>query len=740
MFADISFPISSFQVFSYKIPDILATKILIGSTVNAPLGKRNVNGVVVKCYSEKKYQGKIKEINSLVDDKPILDNNLWKLINWLSSYYNTPIGLAAKAALPSELRTTYEPKKENYIKIESEYHKQNISGEIQKKIISYLKTKNDFVPISELKIFSSNPSSPCKALEVKGAVRILKKSVIPDIYNLSLSDSTKRINLTKHQKNSIEKICKSLNSNKFDPFLLHGVTGSGKTEVFIEAAKNAISKDKSVIVLLPEISTTPQIAGRFRQVFGDTVAIWHSKLSAASRAWIWRKICEGNFKIIIGARSAIFTPLKNLGLIIVDEEQENAYKQNSPDPKYHAREVSLMRGKINKATVILSSATPSIESYYNYKKNKYKYLELPERFGRAKLPTIHLVDMIEENKKTEKFGAVFSEFMLNKIESRIKKNEQVILLHNRRGFAPILRCTDCGEISLCPHCRISLTYHRFDQRLKCHFCNYSTKALDECINCKSINVKLSGTGTQKVEAELENYFPNISIDRLDLDSTPTAAKIFNTLNKFSNNNIDILIGTQMIAKGLDFANTTLVGIINADTGLFLPDFRAGEKVFQLIYQAAGRSGRGSLPGEVVVQTYNSNNPIIQLASKLDLSTYYKQCLNERKELNYPPYSWLVRLEIRGKNKQDVNKSIEALNNKISSLPKGMEKLGPAHCYREKLKDQHRMQIVLKSNKKYDINGSRLQSFYKKIIKNNQQINKSGSKSRLIIDVNPTSLL
>ena len=739
MFADISFPISSFQVFSYKIPDFLAKKILIGSTVNAPLGKRNVNGVVVKCYSEKKYQGTIKEINSVIDDKPILDDNLWKLINWLSSYYNTPIGLAAKAALPSELSTAYEPKKQNYIKIDPEFYKQNISGQIQKKIINYLKTKNDFIPISELKIFSSNPLSPSKALESKRAVQIVKNSVIPDIYNLSLSGSTKKINLTKDQKKSIEKICQSLNNNQFDPFLLHGVTGSGKTEVFIEAAKHAISNNKSVIVLLPEISTTPQIAGRFRSVFGDTVAIWHSKLSPASRAWIWRKICEGNFNIIIGARSAIFTPLKNLGLIIVDEEQENAYKQNAPDPKYHAREVSLMRGKINNATVILASATPSIESYYNYKKNKYQYLELPKRYGKAKLPTIHLVDMIEENKKTEKFGAVFSEFMIKKIDSRIKKNEQVILLHNRRGFAPILRCTDCGEISLCPHCKLSLTYHQFDHKLKCHFCNYSAKVFDQCIQCKSINVQLSGTGTQKVEVELKNCFPNISIDRLDLDSAPTAAKIFNTLNKFSKNNIDILIGTQMIAKGLDFANTTLVGIINADTGLFLPDFRAGEKVFQLIYQAAGRSGRGSIPGEVVVQTYNSNNPIIQFASKLDLSAYYKQCLNERKELNYPPYSWLVRLEIRGKNKKDVIKSIKDLNSKMPSLPKGMEKLGPAYCYREKLKDQHRMQIVLKSNKKHDISGSKLQSFYKNVIKNTQLLN-NNSKSRLIIDVNPTSLL
>ena len=739
MFADVSFPISSFQIFSYKIPSELSDKILIGSTVNAPLGKRNVNGIVVNCYSEKKFQGATKEINSLLDEKPIIDKKLWKLINWLSSYYNTPIGLAAKVALPSNLSTTYEPKKRTYVKIGSTNYESRISGKIQKKIYKYLKSKNKLSPISDLKELTKYPLSICKALESKGAIEIVKKTIIPDIYSLPVSDSNKKIQLTNDQKNSIDKICQSLDKGIFDPFLLHGVTGSGKTEVFIEAAKHAISNGKSVIVLLPEISTTPQIASRFRSVFGDIVETWHSKLSTSSRGWIWRKICEGNYKIIIGARSAIFTPLKNIGLIIVDEEQESSYKQTAPDPKYHAREVALMRGKISNATVILSSATPSIESYYNYKKNKYKYLNLPDRIGNAKLPTIHLVDMIEENKKTEKYGSIFSEFMIQKIKDRINKNEQIILLHNRRGFAPILQCIECGEIALCPHCKLSMTYHKIDNSLKCHFCNYSLKVFDRCNVCQSYNVQLSGTGTQKVENELENLFPDICIDRLDLDSTPTASKIFKTLEKFSNNEINILIGTQMIAKGLDFANTTLVGIINSDTGLFLPDFRSGERVFQLIYQAAGRAGRGNIPGEVVVQTYNSNNQVIKLASKLDLVNYYEECLKERSELNYPPYSWLVRLEIRGRIKKDVETSIEKLNNKIPSLPLGIEKLGPAYCYREKLKDQYRMQIVIKSNKKYDPSGSKLQNLYKNTLKNAQEvINKN--KSRLIIDVNPVSLL
>ena len=738
MYADVSFPISSFQVFSYKIPHKLVNSISVGCTVSAPLGRRIVNGIIVSCNSKKNFNGEIKEIESLVDDKPILDDKLWKLITWLSTYYNTPIGLAAKAVLPSNLSTSYEPKKQSFAKISSLKNEKKIQGEKQLKVFNFLKSRNSSVPISELKIFTSNPSAVCKSLETKGLVDIIKKSVIPNIYNMSLEGDSKKISLTDDQQKSISKVCLSLDRNMFDPYLLHGVTGSGKTEVFIEATRHAISQGKSVVVLLPEISTTPQIAGRFRSVFGDDVAVWHSKLSHSSRSWIWKKICEGDFKIIVGARSAIFTPLKNLGLIIVDEEQENAYKQTSSSPKYHAKEVSLMRGKINNATVILSSATPSIESYFNYKTKKFKYLELPKRYGNAKLPHVHLVDMVSENKETGDYNSIFSKLMLEKINDRIQKNEQIILMHNRRGFAPILRCDDCGEISKCPHCLLSLTFHKTNNMLKCHFCNYAKPPNNKCSNCSSFNARLSGTGTQKIEDELFKIFPNVKIDRLDLDAAPTANKIFNTLDKFSKNKISILVGTQMIAKGLDFANATLVGIINADTGLFLPDFRSGEKVFQLIYQAAGRAGRGALPGEVIVQTYNSENEIIKDAVNFDLNGYYEKCLKERSDLNYPPYSWLVRLEIRGTHKNDVIRTIDSLNKKIPSLPNGIEKLGPAPCYREKLKDHYRMQIVLKSNKKYDITGSKVHSLFKKAIKNIHLRN--NNKSRLIVDVNPISLL
>ena len=736
MFADISFPISSFQVFSYEIPPSLINDIHVGSIVNAPFSTRNIQGIVVDKYEEKKYVGNIKEIDSLVDGSPVIDKSLWKLTKWMSSYYNTPIGLTAKTVLPSKLITTYTPPSKNFVQLTDKSLSYDIKGSAQKKIYEYLQHHNEPLPVSDLKNLTPSALSACKALQTKGAVKLIKKPVVPNPYNLLMLNRDRKIILTNDQQKAIKQINNSLKKDKFDPFLLHGVTGSGKTEVFIESVKNAIKFGKSAIVLLPEISITPQIAGRFKSVFGDKVAVWHSKLTQSSRGWIWKKICEGDYKIIVGARSAIFSPLKNLGLIIVDEEQENAFKQSAPDPKYHAREVALMRGKINDCAVILSSATPSIESYYNYKNKKLKYLELPKRFGSAKLPKIHLIDMIEESKKTEEFGAIFSRFLLEKIDDRLKKNEQIILLHNRRGFAPVLRCNDCGDIILCPHCKLSLTYHKTDKKMKCHFCNHNENPKDKCFKCDSTNIQLGGTGTQKIESELKNIFHKASIGRLDLDSAPTASKITKTLEKFSNKEIDILIGTQMIAKGLDFSNATLVGITNADTGLFLPDFRSGEKTFQLIYQAAGRAGRGEKKGEVVIQSYNSENQIIQHASNLDLKTYYEQCLIEREELNYPPFSWLVRIEIKGKDREKVLKTINKLRAKLFNPPKGIEILGPAPCYRERLKDYYRMQIVIKSNKATDKSGLVLKKLYKKAT---NDINFSNSL-KLNIDVNPVSLL
>ena len=519
--------------------------------------------------------------------------------------------------------------------------------------------------------------------------------------------------------------------------LLHGVTGSGKTEVYIKIAQEVLEKGKSIIILLPEIALTPQIAGRFRAVFGDKVGLWHSKLTGAARSLTWTNICNGNYKVIVGARSAIFAPVVNLGLIVVDEEQETSYKQEAPDPRYNARDVALMRGKLQNAAVILASATPSLESYYNKIMGKLDYCYLPERFNDAAYPTVTVIDMIKEPEETGKIGQIFSSTLQQKIEKTLKNKEQIILLQNRRGYAPIYRCRDCGEIVNCPTCSIPLTYHRVGENLQCHFCGYlQSKILQQCSNCNSGNLALSGTGTQKVEDIIHDTFPEAAVARLDMDTTRSGKVLTTTLKKFKNGKIDILLGTQMIAKGLDFDNVTLVGVINADTGLFLPDFRSGERSFQLIYQAAGRSGRRKKQGEVVIQTYNADNPVIRYAAMLDLMKYYNIMIGERKELNYPPFNWLAKVEFAGIKKNIVEKTANSIRNNFQKKLKGMEILGPAWCYRERLRGKYRMQIVFKSSKELDPSGSKLHQF----LRNNLLGKKIKSGVKINIDVDPVSLL
>ncbi len=740
MFADVSFPISSYQTFSYEIPESILGKVQVGVRVNVTLGRRKAQGIVIGLKKVSGFKGRIRPIESLVDDQTVLDRHLWKLINWLADYYNTPVGIAAKTTLPANLSTRYKPQTQILVKSTKEESDLPKNAKAQISILNHLKAMDDFVAIQSLNDLASNPTDVCKKLSEKNLVVIKREPIIPDLTGFSFKPMHKKIRFTDYQNSAVDKICTSMDKDEFNPFLLHGVTGSGKTEIYIEAARHAINQGKTVIMLLPEIALTPQISGRFKSVFGDKVAMWHSKLNQSARAWTWKRICAGDYKVVIGARSAVFSPLKNLGLIVVDEEQENSYKQESPAPRYHARDVSLMRGKIHNATVVLASATPSLESYYNYIHGKFKYIHLPERFGGAKYPHVHVVDMIKESEETNVYGAVFSRILLEKILDRIKKKEQVILLHNRRGFSPVLRCKDCGEVETCPHCQVALTYHKSGEFLQCHFCNHIKKQLPtQCKDCQSFSLQLSGVGTQKVEEELTNQFPEAIIERLDADTTKSGKNIAEILQRFSDGEINVLLGTQMIAKGLDFANATLVGIINGDTGLHLPDFRAGERVFQLIYQAAGRSGRGRIPGEVVVQTYSPENAVIKCATQLDLKKYYNICLDERQALDYPPFSWMVRLEISGENRKSVEKASVILGRKFKQLPKGMILLGPAFCYRERLRNQFRMQIVIKSKKEMDPNGTKLHLHFKKIV-NHKDTFKLPGNVRLIVDVNPVSLL
>lgn len=715
MYAKIAFPISNYKTFSYRIPNELIDKLKLGTRVEAPFGSRLVKGIVVEFEKKVSFKGKVKNIISIVDDISIITPEIWKLINWISSYYLTPIGQVAKTVFPKSLSTKYIPATAWYVTKKPIKDKNNIKNILKRApkqylILNYL-IEGQSTKVSGLKEYCSSPLQVCRSLEKSNLVKLTEKVLLPDSTGFTFDPIHKKVVFNYEQDFAMKKLIKAINENKFKSFLLHGVTGSGKTEIYIEAVKNCLLNGKTAIILLPEISLTPQIAGRFRAVFGDEIALWHSKLTMSQRSWTWNQICRGNFKVVIGARSAVFSPLKNLGLIVVDEEQESSFRQDSPEPRYHARDVSLVRGTYEKAVIILSSATPSLETYYNYKKGKVEYLQLTKRFGGAKYPNVHLVDMIKEQKETGKFDQIISGLLQDKIENRLQKKEQIILLHNRRGYSPIISCADCGEVSNCQQCSISLTYHQSNSKLLCHYCGYS-EVLEQkvCTSCKSNNLLYRGTGTQKVEFLLNKIFTDAIIARIDNDTSRGGQGITSVLKSFAKGEIDILLGTQMIAKGLDFPNTTLVGIINSDLGLYLPDFRSGERIFQLIYQASGRAGRKNKPGEVVIQSFVPENSIISMASKLDVIEYYDYELKEREYLNYPPYSWLVKIEITGIKEFSVNKISNKIVKKLDNKFEGLEILGPAPCFLEKVKKRYRYQIVLKSLKTNDQNGKLLHKF------------------------------
>ena len=725
MFVEVAFPIRGFKTFTYRVPRVLNGKIEIGSRIKVYFGYRKVLGIVVKIKKSSSFSGKIRDIIDVVDDFSIMTPALWKLMLWISDYYMTPIGQVAKTVLPQKLSTRYKPSKNYYVKI---IKNQKINYEELKKfapkqfeIYKIISSFKSAVKVSSLGNYVSNPIQICQGLSKKNYVKLFKKDTLEDDSRFIFEPVHKNIIFSKDQIGVISKIKSALQANNFMPFLLHGVTGSGKTEIYIESVQQCLSSNRAAIILLPEISLTPQIAGRFKSVFGEKIALWHSKLTQKKRSLTWKRVCQGKVKIIIGARSAIFSPLKNIGLIILDEEHETSFYQDSSAPRYHARDVSLIRGSYEKAVVVVASATPSFESYYNYLNKKINYLVLPKRFGEAKYPIVHTVNMITEQDETGKRGVVISGLLQGKIEERLNKNEQIILLQNRRGFSSAMKCNDCGDVVMCSNCHVALTYHRETSKLMCHFCGYSDLNKNKnCQKCAGANMYFSGTGTQKIEAIIKKTFPNANVARLDLDTSKGSFGMTSILKSFNNKEIDILIGTQMIAKGLDFPNATLVGIVNADLGLHLPDFRAGERIFQLIYQASGRSGRSKKKGEVVIQTYCPDNPVVKNAANLNIKEYYKKALEERKELKYPPFSWLAKLEITGADNKSVKNLATQIDKKLEHRYQGLQILGPSPCYIEKLRNYYRYQFVFKSEKSMDPNGKKLHEFIGLNFKENEK--------------------
>lgn len=711
------------KMFTYLVPSNIRNIIKVGARVKVPFGRQFLEGFVLELTDVFDDDIELKEILELVDEEPILNKEMLWLGKEISKRTLCSLISAYQVMLPKALKA-------------------NFKTDIKKKIVKYLVLNKDKEEVlhyidecryegqvqilrellekSEFKL--ARVDSSVKTLEKKGFIKIEERVESRFSYDGVLAD--KRVVLNEEQRNAVDRVLEI--KNAYEGFLLYGVTGAGKTEVYMNIIEGVIKRGKTAIMLVPEISLTPQIVARFMSRFGDNVAILHSGLSEGEKYDEYLKIKEGRVDIVVGARSAIFAPLKNLGVIIIDEEHSTTYKQDN-HPRYHARDMAILRGKYHKCPVVLGSATPSLESMARACNKVYHLLTLTKRAGKGTLPLVNVVDMKEEVKRG---NYIISSILDKKIKEKLSKHEQIILLLNRRGYSSVLTCNACGESIKCPNCDISLTYHKTSDMLRCHYCGYAVKKFLECPKCHSSNLKDYGLGTQKLEEELLNRY-QAKVVRMDMDTTSKKGSHQKILYEFGDHKYDILVGTQMIAKGLDFPLVTLVGVINADASLNIPDFRSSERTFQLLCQVSGRAGRAENPGEVVIQTYNNEHYSIMLARKHDYFTFYKEEMKIRKQLNYTPYYYIILVRISTK---DYEKSFEEAKKVGDYLKKNLSPntfvLGPAMANVFRVDNVYYQQCIIKYKK-----DNKLRQVLMDIdlrYKNNSQVN-------VEIDVEPNRL-
>lgn len=574
-----------------------------------------------------------------------------------------------------------------------------------KLLLILIEAKGKSLPVAELLHKTETSKAALDSLAKKGLVEIFEKEV-DRRYKEHYEEKHQEFVLTEQQKKVLEEVSPKIQQSVFQTYLLHGVTGSGKTQIYIELAKIALEQKKSVLILVPEISLTPQITSRFYNNFGELVTVLHSRMSAGERFDSWRRIHKGKSRIVVGARSALFAPLNNPGLIVVDEEHDASYKQQDMMPKYNARDSAVVLGSIHNCPVVLGSATPSIESRYNAEIGKYKLLTLPLRIDDATLPKITLVNVNAERKKG-RMDNIFSRTLLDKIEDRLKKKEGVIILQNRRGFSTQIYCEDCGEIEMCSNCSVPMVFHINKNTIQCHYCGLEKPVPNACTNCGSINIKYFGTGTERVEDELQFYFPEARISRIDSDSITKKAYLSNLLLSFGKGDIDILVGTQMVSKGLDFSRVTLVGVISAETTLWLPDFRADERTFQLLTQVAGRAGRSKIAGEVIIQTQNEKHFALQKVLQNDYDGFYKREIADRERMGYPPFTRLALIETKDKSDEKAKGAAVDFRKSLKKYEKHLKISEPTTALIYKLKGFYRYHILIKSSRKSDPAGKLL---------------------------------
>ena len=675
------------KTFTYSVPSILVDKIEVGKRVLVPFGRQKLEGFIIGINDKESFDYAVKEIISVIDDDVIINGEMLELGKYIQKKTLCTLISAYQTMLPSALKAhkdfVINKKYETYLTICSDLISSNIKSDKQRMIYELL-CNNEFVLKKEC---TSISNYVVKSFIEKGFIKEVKK----EVYRTNLSDIREESNvvLNNEQRLAIDYV---INSDGFKPYLLYGVTGSGKTEVYMHIIDYYLGIGKEALVLVPEISLTPQMVLNFRKRFGTNIAILHSGLSDAEKYDEYRKILRGEVNIVIGARSAIFAPLTNLGVIIIDEEHSSTYKQDS-NPKYNAIDVALFRGRYHNCSVVLGSATPSIESYTRAQSGIYELLVMKNRVNNN-LPNVRLIDMKDEIKKGNR---VFSGVLTDAINDRLIRGEQVILLLNRRGFSTISSCSDCGFVHKCPNCDIPLVFHKSSNTMRCHYCGYGSSKYHECPSCHSKHLNDLGMGTEKLEEYVKNNFPNSSVVRMDVDTTVRKGSHERIISDFKNLKYNILIGTQMIAKGLDFPLVTLVGVINGDASLAIPDFRSGERTFQLLNQVSGRAGRADLPGEVIIQGFNIDHYSIVFSSRNDYISFYNEEMRIRKLLSYPPFYNLCSIKVKSKyedkSMSEAKKIVSILKNNLNSTN---IVLGPSGL--SKINNIYSVQIVIKYKK------------------------------------------
>jgi primosomal protein N' (replication factor Y) len=808
-FAQVIFNLNLDHSFSYHIPEELVEAARPGVRVLAPFGRRDLTGVLVSLQDSVSVDN-CKNLLDVLDDEPLVSEELLELTRWMADYYLSSWGQAVQLALPRgietfsevhvqivppedmDLETLTERQRELYeiifrspgrtVKYYNEkfgrgsfhhllsrlHEKEFIHLERHMRQPSVRELERKFVTLHEdvLPLIRNDEkrerarqllpepvgkdilytefirltgfSAPrLRKFEEAGQISIGLKEIFRQP-EFGFQEEQKQIVLSAEQRAALDQISQSIQTQKFQVHMLHGVTGSGKTQVYLDAIKEVLEAGRTAIVLIPEISLTPQTVRRFEAYFPGKIAVFNSRMSQGERFDAWRRVYNQELSIVVGPRSALFMPLKNLGMIVVDEEHESSYKQTANDPRYNARDVAVYRAHRNEAVVVLGSATPSLESYYNARRGKYNLIEMPSRISKNKMPEITVVDM-KGVSRIKGESRLFSKVLMEKIGQTVERGEQVILLQNRRGHSSSLQCMDCGFIMACPNCEITLTYHSFDKNLVCHYCGYRRPAGNYCPVCMGDHIHHAGSGTQKIENELVKHFPLARLLRMDQDTTSGKGAHDRILQTFGAGGADILLGTQMIAKGLDFGKVTLVGVISADIGLMLPDVRTAERVFQLLTQVAGRSGRGDHAGEVVIQSYLFSHYSIQYAQKHDYFNFYMEEMRLRQKHGYPPFNRMFNIKCSA---GELGKTIKATRDIARTLKYAAHGnytvVGPAPSPIPRINNQYRWQLMVLADSSRDPAGEKTR---KAIRANIEPIARTAGKQvKIVVDVDPVEML